>query len=109
MTHPPKERLLELHRPTWAGAVTWMVFGIAFSALEVLLYWLLSGELVGVGSFVVLGLLVVVIAHLMHAHLIAFHEAAHGSLSPVRWLNDFFGLHVSPFNLLIPNFTDSLC
>jgi fatty acid desaturase len=36
----------------------------------------------------------------MHAHILAFHEAVHGLLCPVPWLNDFFGLHVSLFNLL---------
>lgn len=100
MTPPPKQRLLELHRPSWAGARIWMGLGIAITLLEALVFWILSGGLDGIGRVVALVVLVAVIAHLMHAHLIAFHEAAHGSLCPARWLNDFFGLHVSPFNLL---------
>src|SRR5262249_31150026 len=58
------------------------------------------GELAALWQIAALVGLVVVLSHLMHAHLIAFHEAAHGSLCPVGWFNDFLGLHVSLFNLL---------
>lgn len=95
-----REQLLELHQPHWSGTWTWMGFAIAFSVVEGLLLLTLlfgPGGAAGVALVVVLTL---VVSHLMHAHLIAFHEAAHGTLSPSPWVNDFFGLHVSLFNLM---------
>ncbi len=48
--------------------------------------------------------LVLLSSHLMHAMLIAFHEAAHGSLRKSKWLNDFDGVlvgtvSITPFTL----------
>jgi fatty acid desaturase len=95
----PKQQIRELHEPRWSGMWTWMAFGKGFCVLEGLLLVLLWQGPEGwleVSAVV----LVLLVAHVMHGHLIAFHEAAHGSLCPVGWLNDFFGLHVSFFNLL---------
>src|SRR5579883_792830 len=101
MMHPlSKERLLELHRPRWSGAWTWMGLGIALLGVEGLMLAALCAGPGGLWRPILVGVLVVILAHLMHGHLIAFHEAVHGSLCPVRWLNDFFGLHVSPFTLV---------
>jgi fatty acid desaturase len=95
-----KERLRELHRPRWSGTWAWMGFGVAFVLLEGALLALLLVGPPGVWGWAAGGVLVLLLAHVMHGHLIAFHEAAHGSLCPVRWLNDFFGLHISAFNLM---------
>jgi fatty acid desaturase len=100
MVTPEKARLIELHQLRWSGTWTWMGFGVAFLLVEGLLLATLLGGADGPWQAAAVAGLVLVLSHLMHAHLIAFHEAAHGSLCPVRWLNDFFGLHVSPFNFL---------
>jgi fatty acid desaturase len=79
---------------------TWMAFGIGFCMLEGLLLLLLLNGPRGWLEVGMVVFLILILAHVMHGHLIAFHEAAHGSLCPVGVLNDFFGLHVSFFNLL---------
>jgi fatty acid desaturase len=94
-----RARLLELHQPRWSGTWTWMGLGITLVLLELALLALLLGPL-DPWRWAAVGVLVLLVAHVMHGHLIAFHEAAHGSLCPVGYLNDFFGLHISPFNLM---------
>src|SRR4051794_38232284 len=54
---------------------------------RVIVLWFLT-----VNAWWVVVPLVLVLAHLMHGHLIAFHEAAHGSLCPSPRLNDAVGL-----------------
>jgi fatty acid desaturase len=100
MNTPAKERLLELHQPRWSGSWTWIGFVAALLLVEGLLLATLLAGPEGFWGVVLAGVLVLILSHLMHGHLIAFHEAAHGSLCPVGWLNDFFGLHVSLFNLI---------
>lgn len=42
--------------------------------------------------------LVLVVSHLMHGQVIAFHEASHGLLRKSRWLNDFDGFLIGCFS-----------
>jgi fatty acid desaturase len=92
-SQPPllKERLRQLHRPHWSATVLWFgflgVFIVALGLLVAAMDFLPPGPL----QIAVCTALVLVVAHLMHAHLIAFHEAAHGLLCPARWLNDQLG------------------
>ena len=94
-----RTHLLELHQPRWSGTWVWVGFAVAVVLLEAAILALLLGP-TGVWGWAAVAVLVLLLAHVMHGHLIAFHEAAHGSLCPVGWLNDFFGLHISAFNLM---------
>ena len=44
--------------------------------------------------------LVFLMAHWMHGHLVAFHEAAHSLLAPRRGLNDFLGFLIGLFSFM---------
>jgi fatty acid desaturase len=79
----------EIARPLWRGVLTGTAFFCTFLALEACLFWGLQGGYIWLSAA-----LIFLIAHLMHAHMIAFHEAAHRSLSANRFLNDFFGRFV---------------
>jgi fatty acid desaturase len=82
-----KPRLLELHRRRWAQSGAWLcllaLFTIALPALVATLVW---------GPLWLAPPLVLLVALLMHSHLVAFHEASHGLLVPNRRLNDFLGI-----------------
>ena len=95
-----KQRVVQLHRHGWGSTFQWMAFGIGFTLLEGVLFLVLVGGPGGWLGAAMVAFLVVVLAHVMHGHTLAFHEAVHWSLSPVPLLNEFFGLHVSFFNLL---------
>src|SRR5215207_855099 len=45
-------------------------------------------------------LLVLTGSHLMHGALIGFHEASHGLLRRLRWLNEFDGLVIGTLSLV---------
>jgi len=87
--------LEEVQRPLWLGVLTGVLFFCTFLALEGCLFWSLLA-----GHVWLAAALIFAIAHLMHAHLIAFHEAAHRSLSVNRYLNDFIGRFVGFFGLM---------
>jgi fatty acid desaturase len=95
-----KARLSDLHQPRWSGTWTWLGFVAALLLTEGLLVAALLGGGGRPWQPIVVIALILVLSHLMHAHLIAFHEAAHGTLCPVGWVNDFLGLHISLFNFL---------
>jgi fatty acid desaturase len=79
-------RLKEAHRPGWKGVGNWLVLFLAFLLGECLL-----ALAVHAGSWLLAVPLVVLVAHLMHGNLIVFHESAHGSLCPRRFVNDAIG------------------
>src|SRR5947209_8291150 len=84
-----KRRLVESHRPHWTSVWIWFSFAGIFFLLEGLLLWvLLNGQLWAAIPLILL------IAHMMHCHLLALHEAAHGSLCPNHWLNEGIGILV---------------
>ena len=90
-----KERLLELHQIGWRGARVWMALLAAFVVLQGALLLLLNGT-ASPWRLSAIALVVLLLAHVMHGHILAMHEAAHGLLCPVRWLNDLAktnGLH----------------
>jgi fatty acid desaturase len=90
-----KRRLIEKHRPHWTSVWIWCSFAAALFSLEGLLLWvLLRGMVWAVVP------LIVIIAHLMHCHLLALHEAAHGTLCPKRWLNEGIGIVVGAFSYM---------
>jgi fatty acid desaturase len=95
MTRAQKARLIELHEPHWQSTATWVAFTTAFVLLEGLLWWTCVA-----GPWWLLIPLVVVQAHLMHAHLIAFHEAAHRTLCPRPWVNDAVGVFIGNLGLM---------
>jgi fatty acid desaturase len=94
MTAPAKEFLYALHRPTWSGVGKWLAFLALFLLLEGLLLAVLVVPFPPAAQWTAAGLLVLALGHFMHAHLIAFHEAAHGSLCPVRRLNETLGVFI---------------
>jgi fatty acid desaturase len=85
----------EIQRPLWRGILTGAAFFCTFLTLEGFLFWSAKAGHVWLSAA-----LIFMIAHLMHAHLIAFHEAAHRSLSANHFLNDFFGRFVGFFGLM---------
>lgn len=90
-----KLRLVKSHRPTWSGFWIWVGFAAAFFAGQGVLGWCLVTE-----HWWPCPLLVLALGHVMHAHLIAFHEAAHGSLAPDRLANDAAGRLIGLFSLM---------
>lgn len=95
MSEAEKKLLREMHRPHWNTTWVWLGLTVTFFSLQALLAWLVYTE-----SFWLTVPLVLLLAHLMHGHLIAFHEAAHESLSPARWCNDLFGEFVALFGFM---------
>src|SRR5436190_254109 len=95
MAHVDKEHLVEVHEPRWSSVFIWLGFTSIFFLCQGLLFWSIAA---GVWWFSLL--LVLVLAHLMHGHLIAFHEAAHGSLCPNPRLNDALGVFIGMFSFM---------
>lgn len=95
MNRPEKTALIQMHEPHWRTFWLWLALVAALGFAEALLacawfygwVWLMAP-------------LVLLIAHLMHAHLIAFHEAAHGTLCPRRRWNDAVGMVIGTFSLM---------
>jgi len=89
MAAAEKLRLLESHQPSWSSTAKWLSFAGLFFIGEGALYVSLVWENYWLSFFLIL-----LLAHLMHAHVIAFHEAAHTLLCPKPWLNDLLGMFV---------------
>jgi fatty acid desaturase len=64
-----------------------LLFAGAFFLIQGMLFWSITA-----GAWWAIVPLILVLAHLMHGHLLAFHEAAHGSLCPRPWLNYAVGV-----------------
>jgi fatty acid desaturase len=95
MAHAEKERLLEMHEPRWSSVLVWLAFLAVFIFCQGLLFWSIAAD---AWWFAVP--LVLILAHIMHGHLIAFHEAAHGSLCPNPRLNDALGVFIGMFSFM---------
>src|SRR5262245_34129848 len=78
-----KSQLVEAHQPRWESVSVWLALLATYFALQGLIAWSLLG-----GPWWLAWLLVVPLAHVMHAHLLAFHEAAHGTLCPRYFWNE---------------------
>src|SRR5262249_47480078 len=79
-----KAILVEAHRPRWSGTWVWIALAVAFLAVQAAVA---ASVLAGASPWLIAALLLVD-AHVMHGHLLAFHEAAHGTLCPNQRLND---------------------
>lgn len=90
-----KSRLVELHRSHWQSVWIWTGYLCLFVGLQVALMWTLIDGPGWLAAVLMLG-----IAHVMHVHLIAFHEAAHGSLCPNRRINDGLGVLIGTFSFM---------
>lgn len=84
-----KKELVEAHRPRWENVWAWLVLlAVYFSLQGLIIYAALAGQ------WWLALLLVLPLAHVMHAHLLALHEAAHGTLCPSRFWNELCGFVV---------------
>lgn len=95
MTRPDKQQLLASHRLRWSTLGVWVGFAMVFFSLQAF-----TGYCVFQGWWWTAGLLVLVLAHLMHAHLLALHEAAHSTLCPNYYLNEAVGIFVGTLGLI---------
>jgi fatty acid desaturase len=96
MTYAEKERLIEMHEPHWSSVWIWVGFLVVVGLIWALQVWTMT---IGPGWLVVP--LVLVLAHLYHSHLLAFHEAAHGSLCPNPHWNDRLGIFIGMFGFMV--------
>jgi fatty acid desaturase len=92
---PHKEQLVEGHRLHWTSTLIWLSFASIFFLTEGFVFWSFQQGLLWLTVPLIL-----LTAHLMHTHLLAFHEAAHGVLCPARWLNDAMGMFIGMLGLL---------
>jgi fatty acid desaturase len=81
-----KHLLRDLHRPGWGACRLYLLYAVGVHVLFGAIYWAVAE-----GRVAVLVPLVLAQVFVFHAFLIAFHEAAHGTLCPVGWLNGYFG------------------
>ncbi len=84
-----KARIVEAHEPHWPTIWIWIGFLAAFVAAEGLLAWSLIN-----GPLWLIAMLTIIVAHLMHAHILAFHETSHGTLCPGKFWNEIIGLFI---------------
>jgi fatty acid desaturase len=95
MTRPDKQRLLVNHQVPWIHVWIWLSFLLVFVCLQGLLLVVMQHGL----WWLVLPI-VLVLAHLMHAHLLALHDAAHGTMCPNYFLNEAVGIFIGTLALI---------
>ncbi len=95
MKRVEKQLLLDLHKPGWAGYRLSQVYAGVFFALLGGIAWALAEE-----QYALLVPFVLAQAFVMHAYLIAFHEAAHGALCPVGAINGYLGRVTGLFSFM---------
>lgn len=82
------------HSTPWVCRAAFPLLSACFFATQGLLaFSVLSGW------WIAAALLLLVVSHLMHGMLIAFHEAAHGNLRRSRLLNEIDGILIGYFSL----------
>jgi fatty acid desaturase len=84
-----KSRIVEAHEPHWPTVWVWLGFLAVFFVVETCAGWTVVH-----GPVWLLVPLTFLIAHLMHAHILAFHETGHGTLCRIGWINDAIGLFI---------------
>ncbi len=89
MDRVDRARIVEAHEPHSSTAWVWAGFLAAFALAEVLLAWGVATQ-----PWWVIVPIVIAVAHLMHGHILAFHEASHRTLARVPWINDAIGLFI---------------
>jgi fatty acid desaturase len=95
MTHPDKKRLLARHQMRWTNLWIWLAFAAGFFATQGLL-----AVMVAWGPWWAAIPLVFLLAHLMHSHLLALHDAAHETFCPNRVLNEAVGIFIGTLGLI---------
>jgi fatty acid desaturase len=86
---PDKKRLVASHRTGWGNLAMWLAFMGVFVASQAALTYTVAH-----GLWWAAIPLVLIVAHLMHAHLLALHDAAHGTLCPYAPLNYAVGVFI---------------
>ncbi len=89
-----KQEVREAHRPHLPTVWVWLAFAVVFFALEGVLGWAVYRE-----HWWLVVPLVLIVAHIMHAHSLAFHEAGHRTLCRNRFWNEAIGLFVGTISL----------
>ncbi|MGL4422552.1 MAG: fatty acid desaturase, partial [Gemmataceae bacterium] len=92
MTHIEKQTLRDLHSPGWAGTFLTLSYTAAFLIVAALSIVAVLAE-----AYLWLVPLVLIQTYIMHALLIAFHEAAHGGLCPWWPLNEYLARAIGGF------------
>ena len=90
-----KTRIIEAHHPHWSSAWVWLGFLAAFTLGEAGILWAIVR-----GPIWLLVPLVPIVAHIMHAQLIALHEASHRTLCPSRRWNDCIGMLIGTLSFM---------
>jgi fatty acid desaturase len=90
-----RERLFQAHRPDWRSYLHWLTSVLFVGVCQALVFLTVRS-----GAWWVAAALVVLLGHLMHGQLMAFHEAAHGTLAPIRWWNDVIGVFLGTFSFM---------
>jgi fatty acid desaturase len=92
---PDKKRLVASHRTGWGNLGIWLTFlGVLFASEAALTYAIAHGPWWAAIP------LVLIAAHLMHAHLLALHDAAHGTLCPYAPLNYAIGVFIGALGFI---------
>lgn len=89
MRSAEKSRIVEAHDPHWPTVWIWLTFLMLFFFLIGAIAWVLE-----VGPTWLEVALIVLMAHLMHSHILAFHEAGHRTLCPNHFWNESIGLFI---------------
>jgi fatty acid desaturase len=95
-----KARLHAMHHVGWSGFRTWLAFIAVFVVLEAMLLALLWNGQFSAWQAAAVVTIVMLLGYLMHSNVIAFHEAAHGLLCPISWINDGIGWLLGAFSFL---------
>jgi fatty acid desaturase len=90
-----RDLLIEAHRARWETFWVWLGFAGALALAEGLLAWTVIS-----GHYLLAIPATLLVAHLMHSQLLAFHEAAHGVLCPNRWVNELIGVLIGKFHFV---------
>ena len=93
MSAEGKELLRQAHSPGWDGYAKYVLLTTILAAEDALLVWCVLQQ-----SWWAVPPLVVLVGISMHGQVMAFHEAAHRTLVPVRWWNDTVGVTIGLFS-----------
>ena len=89
-----KDQIREAHEPHRPTIWVWVAFLVAFFSLDGVIGWAVYREF-----WWIVVPLVLVLAHLMHAHTLAFHEAGHKTLCPSKPWNEAIGVFIGTMSL----------
>jgi fatty acid desaturase len=95
MTQPDKRQLLESHEADWSNLGIWIGFFFAFFSVQGILAWAFIER-----AWWAAIPLIVLVGHLMHSHLLALHDASHGTLCPNRIINEGVGIFIGTLGLI---------